>query len=245
VKSRGTFREDQTRSASTSRRTSNACLNNAETQEALQTHVAIMVSIQSTVSHVFITDNKKSERPLQLRPTPIQIDPLRPGLSHRQPRAQSRPPRPAHNLTILLRPHARRLPTLRRRRARPRQSDQRRRAHRQLPLRTARIQIPLRRAQARERAGRARRRSLGIARSQTPCEPDAREPILGCRDESERSGEFEPAVQDFESQLCCWAERREQLLGLPVAVRAGDRSDAREPCAAGAEFLWVGELDSG
>jgi hypothetical protein len=46
VKSRGTFREDQTRSASTSR-TSNACLNNAETQEALQTHAAIMVSTNS------------------------------------------------------------------------------------------------------------------------------------------------------------------------------------------------------
>jgi hypothetical protein len=44
VKSRSIFRDDQTRSATTSSRTSNACLNNAETQEALQTHAVIMVS---------------------------------------------------------------------------------------------------------------------------------------------------------------------------------------------------------
>jgi hypothetical protein len=194
VKSRSTFRDDQTRSASTSR-TSNACLNNAETQEALQTHAAIMVSTRSDIHHIYIANHKKIERPLQLRPTAIQIDPLRPGLSHRQPRPQSRPTRPTHNLPNLLRPHARRLSTLRRRRARPRQSDQRRRAHRQLPLGTARVQVPLRRAQARERTRRARRRPLRTAGPQATCEPDAREPVLRCRDESRRTGQqLEPAV---------------------------------------------------
>jgi len=156
------------------------------------------------------TDHQSTERPLQLSLTAIQIHPRRSSSSHKQPRPESCPARSNCDLSDLFRTHTRRLPALRRCRARPRQSDQRQRPHHQLPRRATRVQIAICRAQTHKRRAGPCSRPLRTAGQEAAHEPDAGEPILGCCDANRRrSRKLESAVQNIESKLCCRAERCE------------------------------------